>query len=173
MSETLAKSTWSAKDVHEQWAQGSLTLVDVREPDEFARERIDGGRLEPLGNLDSEKLRNLPRPIVVTCASGVRATEAAKRLTAAGIEDVHVLEGGLQGWKRAGFPIVREKGGLPIMRQVQIVAGSLVVVGTVLGAFVAPGWLALSGFVGAGLVFAGVTGFCGMANLLQMMPWNR
>ena len=60
-----------------------------------------------------------------------------------------------------------------LMRQVQITAGALVLAGVLLGAYVAPGWYGLSAFFGAGLVFAGVTGWCGMAKLLAVMPWNR
>lgn len=59
------------------------------------------------------------------------------------------------------------------MRQVQIAAGLLILCGVVLGYSVSGGFFLLSGFVGAGLLFAGVTGFCGMARLLRVMPWNR
>lgn len=84
------------------------------------------------------------------------------------------LEGGLQAWKRAGLPTVTDRNApLPIMRQMQIAAGSLVLLGVVLATLVSPWFMALSAFVGAGLIVAGVTGFCAMANLLQHMPWNR
>ena len=91
---------------------------------------------------------------------------------------VHVplsdLEGGIPAWQQAGLPVQKLKNApLPLMRQVQITAGSLVLLGLILGTWVAPGWIALSWFVGAGLVFAGVSGFCGMARLLAVMPWNR
>lgn len=86
----------------------------------------------------------------------------------------YILEGGIDAWKKAGLPVAFDrKAPIPTMRQVQIVAGSLVVLGTVLGATVAPAFYALSAFVGAGLVFAGVTGFCGMERVLALMPWNR
>jgi rhodanese-related sulfurtransferase len=84
------------------------------------------------------------------------------------------LEGGFGAWLEAGLPVHRHaRAPLPLMRQVQIAAGSLVLLGVLLSQTVAPGWIWLSGFVGAGLIFAGVSGFCGMARLLGVMPWNR
>jgi rhodanese-related sulfurtransferase len=85
-----------------------------------------------------------------------------------------MLEGGLDAWKKAGLPVSLDRSKpIDVMRQVQIVAGSLVLAGVLLGVLIAPGFYALSGFVGAGLLFAGVSGFCGMARLLALMPWNR
>ena len=85
-----------------------------------------------------------------------------------------MVEGGLDAWRKAGLTVALDRSQpIDIQRQVQIGAGSLVVLGVVLGVLVHPGFLALAGFVGAGLVFAGVTGFCGMAKLLAVMPWNR
>jgi hypothetical protein len=112
--------------------------------------------------------------IILHCASGARSARAAAMLVAAGITDVANLKGGIAAWKQAGFPLaVNRKAPLPLMRQVQIVAGGLVVVGVVLGAAVHPWFLGLSAFVGAGLVMAGVTGWCGMATLLRKLPYNR
>ncbi|MGV3635360.1 MAG: rhodanese family protein [Pseudorhodoplanes sp.] len=157
--------------------RAGAVLVDIRERDEHARERIDGARHHALSMLDRE---HPARPgddvLIFHCRSGARTTQNSARL-ASGVPadvDTYVLDGGIEAWKRAGLPVTLDrKAPLPIMRQVQIVAGSLVVVGTVLGATVAPGFYLLAGLVGAGLVFAGVTGFCGMANLLAFMPWNR
>jgi rhodanese-related sulfurtransferase len=85
-----------------------------------------------------------------------------------------LVEGGLDAWKRAGLPVAEDRRQpIELMRQVQIAAGSMVVLGVVLGLLVAPGFYLLSGFVGAGLVFAGVTGTCGLASVLRLMPWNR
>ncbi|MFN3349362.1 rhodanese family protein [Pseudorhodoplanes sp.] len=152
-------------------------LVDIRERDEHARERIEGARHHALSLLDRE---HPARPgddvLIFHCRSGARTTQNAPQLAKgvpAGVE-TYVLDGGIEAWKKAGLPVtVDRKAPLPIMRQVQIAAGSLVVLGTVLGATVSPGFYLLAGFVGAGLVFAGVTGFCGMANVLALMPWNR
>ena len=87
---------------------------------------------------------------------------------------MYILEGGLDGWKKAGLPVVRDaKQPLELQRQVQIGAGSRILLGVILGSLVAPGWYALSGFVGAGLIMAGVSGFCGLARVLLVMPWNK
>ena len=96
------------------------------------------------------------------------------RLAAAAGCEAYILEGGIDAWKRAGLPVLTDRRQpLEIMRQVQIAAGGLVLLGVALGIWVAPAFLGLSAFVGAGLVFAGVSGWCGMARLLALMPWNR
>ncbi len=159
-------------------AAGEASLVDVREADEFRREHIKGARSMPLSAFDvpafKDQLGREPgRKVVLHCASGARAREAARAITEAAGAEVWLLAGGLQGWRRAGFAIERGKAPLPLMRQVQIAAGGMALLGFILGVLVSPWWHALSGFVGAGLLMAGITGFCGMANLLQVMPWNR
>ena len=157
--------------------RGDAVLIDVREPDEHARERIEGARLAPLSRFDPASLEDERGKIAVFhCNSGNRTAQAADRLLGAGFAEAYSyqLEGGIQGWKNSGLPvIVDRKAPLPIMRQVQIAAGSLVLLGIVLAVLVSPWFMALSAFVGAGLIVAGITGFCGMANLLLHMPWNR
>lgn len=148
-------------------------LVDIRGVDEHARERIPGAICRPLDRIDD--LPRDGRPVVFHCRSGMRtAANAAVLAKAAGSAPAYVLEGGLEAWRTAGQPVSTDRSQpIEIMRQVQITAGSLVLLGVVLGLFVTPAFYALSAFVGAGLVFAGTTGWCGMANLLQLMPWNR
>jgi rhodanese-related sulfurtransferase len=154
--------------------KGEALLIDVREPDEHARERIAGARLAPLSRFDPASLVSEPgQTLVFHCNSGNRTAQAADLLLRAG-GDVYQLAGGLQSWKKAGLPVISDrKAPLPIMRQVQIAAGSLVLLGIVLAVLISPWFMALSAFVGAGLMVAGITGFCGMANLLLYMPWNR
>ena len=156
--------------------EGGATLVDVREADEHARERIPGARNLPLSQLDTADLAVAAGGTVLFhCRSGARTQGSAARLAARaeGCE-AYLVEGGLDAWKRAGLPVAMDRRQpLELMRQVQIAAGSMVVLGVVLGALVAPGFYALAGFVGAGLVFAGVTGTCGLARILRLMPWNR
>ncbi|MDR3498023.1 MAG: rhodanese family protein [Parvibaculum sp.] len=148
-------------------------IVDIREPDEFAREHIPGAKNAPLSKID-----RLPQPkageiVVYHCKSGMRTQANAARLPSDAC-DAYILEGGLEGWKTAGLPVaVDTKQPMELMRQVQISAGSLVLVGVFLGATLHPAFYALSAFAGAGLVVAGVTGFCGMARFLALMPWNR
>jgi rhodanese-related sulfurtransferase len=155
--------------------RGDAILIDVREPDEHARERIDGARLAPLSRFDPAAFAGeRDKTAVFHCNSGNRTSHAAERLLRADFKQAWQLEGGLQGWKRAGLPVTADpRAPLPIMRQVQIAAGTLVLLGIVLAVLVSPWFMALAAFVGAGLIVAGITGFCGMANLLVHMPWNR
>lgn len=152
------------------------TLIDVREADEHARERIPGARSLPLSRLEEAELAlHGGKPVLFHCRSGARTAGHAGRLAAkAGACEAFVVEGGLDAWKRAGLPVAQDRRQpLELMRQVQIAAGSMVVLGAVLGALVSPWFHGLSAFVGAGLVFAGVSGTCGLARVLRLMPWNR
>ncbi len=150
-------------------------LIDVREKNEFAAEHIPGAKLMPLSHFHPGKISNeAHRKIVLQCKSGNRSAKAADKMFAAGFKEVIHLKGGLPTWKNAGYPTqMNKKAPISMFRQVQIVAGSLVFLGTVLGAFVSPWFLILSGFVGAGLVFAGITDTCAMALLLAKLPYNQ
>lgn len=152
---------------------GGARLIDIRGADEHARERISGAINVPL-----DRIAALPRdgrPVVFHCRSGMRTAAAAAQLGAAAAgAPAFLLDGGIDAWRRAGLPTIADRSQpLELMRQVQITAGALVLTGVLLGLFVAPGFFGLAAFVGAGLVFAGTTGWCGMANLLRLMPWNR
>jgi rhodanese-related sulfurtransferase len=148
-------------------------LVDVREADERVREHVPGTLHHALSRLSTIDTAGA-KAVIFHCRSGARTAANASRLAGAVGCDAYVLEGGIDAWKKAGLPVVTDtRQPIEIMRQVQITAGSLVVVGVVLGFWIAPAFFALSAFVGAGLVFAGVSGWCGMARLLGLMPWNR
>lgn len=159
-----------------QWLDsGDTLLIDVREDVEHAEQRIPGAIPMPLSRFDAQAIRDRAGSsrVVFHCRSGKRSLDAANRYAQRGEPTFH-LAGGIDAWQAAGQRILSPPTGrLPIMRQVQIVAGSLVVLGVVLGVTVSPWLLILAGFVGAGLVFAGVSGWCGMAKLLAAMPWNR
>lgn len=151
-------------------------LIDIREADEYARERIPGARHHALSRIDKDTpVRDGDDVLVFHCRSGARTRGNAARLAAASSAcETYILDGGLEAWKNAGLPITLDPSQpIDIMRQVQIGAGSLVLLGVILGAVVAPGFYAISAFVGAGQLVAGTTGFCGMAHLLALMPWNR
>ncbi|MEB3255699.1 MAG: rhodanese-like domain-containing protein [Synechococcaceae cyanobacterium] len=163
----------TAHDLADQLARRRVAVIDVREPMEFASGHIAGSRNVPLAQLGQA---NLPDgPLVLVCQSGNRSGRGVQALVARGVsQPVGDLQGGLPSWQQAGLPLQRLKNApLPLMRQVQIAAGSLVLLGLILSQLAAPGWILLSWFVGAGLVVAGVSGFCGMARLLALMPWNR
>jgi rhodanese-related sulfurtransferase len=151
--------------------QGAL-LIDIRGADEHARERIPGARNRPVDRLTT--LEPGARPVIYHCKSGTRTRAQAEKLAAAAACEAYIVEGGIEAWKAAGLPVATDRSQpIEIMRQVQIAAGLLVLVGVVLSQLVAPVYIGLSAFVGAGLMFAGITGWCGMAKLLAVMPWNR
>jgi rhodanese-related sulfurtransferase len=148
------------------------TLIDIRGRDEHARERIQGARnlpVESLTTLDGDN-----RIAIFHCRSGQRTAKHAAKLAEATSCEAYIVEGGIEAWKRAGLPVALDRSQpIEIQRQVMIAAGSLVLLGILLGQFVASEFYAAPAFVGAGLIFADVTGWCGMAKLLAFMPWNR
>ena len=163
------------RDVADLLATGQAVLFDVRDPDEFARRHVKGARLRPLAGLDAAPL-DVPPGVkaIFTCRSGMRTAAHCERLAALSGGEALVLAGGVDGWAAAGLPVVENrKAPLELMRQVQIAAGVLVLTGVGLGLLLHPAFFGLAAFVGAGLTFAGATGFCGMARLLAAMPWNR
>lgn len=153
--------------------ESGAILVDVREPDEHLREHIPGARNVALSRFDRIDCADAPA-VIFHCKSGGRTAAAAAKLASGVSVKAYVLEGGLDAWKRAGLPVTKDKSQpIELQRQVQIVAGGLVLTGVILGSLVSPGFYGLSAFVGAGLMFAGISGWCGMAKLLAYMPWNR
>lgn len=156
--------------------QGAL-LVDIRDTSEYRREHIPGARSFPLAAIQAGQEIDNPegRPVIFHCLSGGRTAQNARALAAAaGPVPVWILVGGINAWKRASLPVAEDrKQPLPIMRQVQIAAGTLILTGVILGYSIDSRLFLLAGFTGAGLLFAGVSGICGMANLLSKMPWNR
>lgn len=152
-------------------------VVDVRETEEHARARIPGALSLPLSRLDEPGIALPPgRTVLFHCRSGARTHAHAGRLAArAGTAaEAYAVAGGIEAWRRAGLPLAEDPHQpIEMMRQVQIAAGGIVLAGLLLAAFVHPWFAGIAAFVGAGLVFAGVTGTCGMAHLLRRMPWNR
>jgi rhodanese-related sulfurtransferase len=155
--------------------ESGALLFDIRETDEHARERIPAARNVPLAAVAQSSLQaDGTRKLIFHCKSGARTGANAMRLAAAAGCDAYILEGGLDAWKHAGLPVLTDRTQpLEIMRQVQIVAGGLVLLGVVLGSTLQPAFYGLAAFVGAGLLFSGLTGTCAMASILRRMPWNR
>jgi rhodanese-related sulfurtransferase len=181
MPDTLTEPRASTREVDaatvKRWLDaGEAVLIDVREPDEHAREFIPGARNVPLSRVDAAAVTQTPTPqkVVFHCQSGRRSAEALQRAAGGARNELFSLKGGIGGWKAAGLATVVNRGApIPVMRQVQIVVGAIVLLGSVLAATVSPWFLLLTGFFGLGLLFAGVTGTCGMAAFLGLMPWNR
>ena len=153
-------------------AEGAL-LVDIRESDEHRRMRIPGARNIPLSSLARIDTAHA-KAIVFHCRGGTRTAAHASRLRAAADCPVFLLDGGIEAWRAAGHPVeLDRRQPIEVQRQVQIAAGALVLTGVALGFAVAPAFFGLAAFVGFGLVGAGATGWCGLAQLLRSMPWNR
>jgi rhodanese-related sulfurtransferase len=153
-------------------------LLDVRTPREYASAHVPDAIRMPLESLDPLQVATLLPPgqssLYVICQSGSRARKAIAKLEAAGVKCCVLVEGGTSAWIQAGLPVQRQQvGGISLERQVRIAAGSLIFVGTLLATFLHPLFLIIPGFIGSGLVFAGITDICGMALLLARMPWNQ
>lgn len=158
-----------------QLIAAGATMIDIRDADEHARERIPNARLVPMGTIGQTALQTADASAVIFhCRSGNRTSANADKLSSAVGCDAYLLDGGIDGWKQAGLPVITDrKQPLELMRQVQITAGLLVLAGVVLGSTVFAPFYFVAGFVGAGLTFAGMTGSCALARVLRFMPWNR
>lgn len=167
--------TITASQLKAKLDKDEVLLIDVREPAEHRSESIEGACLIPLSEITLEKLPSLKRPMVIHCRSGKRSADACEKLLAIDPAlNIASLEGGIIAWSQAGYPVKRSGTFvLPLDRQTQIAVGTIALSGTVLGAWINPAFYILPGFMGAGLIFAGITGWCGMARLLAKMPWNQ
>jgi len=164
-----------AKTTHDWIKDDKAVLIDVREPDEWIKEHVPEAHLVPLSGFNPEDFPKEHHKIAVFhCRSGGRTEAAAPQILQSGFREIYQLEDGIQGWRDAGLHVNENvKAPISIMRQVQIAASSLILVGIVLAVLVNPWFVALSAFVGAGLTQAGITGNCTMASILKHMPWNQ
>ncbi len=155
---------------------GGAVLVDIREADEHMREKIPGARHLPVSAVETGETDGFHpgETVIFHCRTGMRTTANAERLRGLTECEAYLVEGGIDEWKKAGLPVAVDRNEpLPIQRQVQITAGGLVVLGAILGFTLSPWFHLFSAFIGAGLMQAGISGWCGMALLLKVMPWNR
>lgn len=174
----MSYATITPRQLYEKAQAGRVEVLDVRTPAEFREVHAEGAVNLPLDRLSADKhmqSRNGSgeEPLYVICRSGSRASKACEKFVAAGYTNVVNVEGGTDAWATAGLPVVRGKKTISLERQVRIAAGFLVLVGAILAMTVHPYFAGLSAFVGAGLMFAGITDTCGMAMLLARMPWNQ
>lgn len=170
--------TISVQQLADKQGETDVDVIDVRMPTEYREVHAECARNIPLDSLDPNAVmaaRNgsAGQPLYVICRSGNRSAQACKKFIDAGFEGVVNVEGGTSAWENAGLPVVRGKKAFPLMQQVQLTAGFLTLLGVVLAYFVHPYFAGLSGFVGAGLMFAGATGLCPMASGIAKMPWNQ
>ena len=165
------------KEVQQKLSSGQPCLcLDVRTPIEHREIHAEGVTLLPLDQLNVDRVRELrsdDRPIYLFCRSGSRAAKAYEQLEKAGLNHCYVVEGGTDAWAASGLSVVRGSKAISLERQVRIAAGLLVLIGAIASLLIHPYAIALSAFVGAGLVFAGLTDWCGMGLLLAKMPWNQ
>ena len=176
MSTTTFK-TISCKELNDMAKAGNVDLIDVRTPVEYREVHSAHARNVPLDSLDPSAVMaaraNAEAPVYVICRSGSRSTKACEAFVAAGFTNVVNVDGGTNAWDQAGLPVKRGKKAVSLERQVRIAAGFLVFTGTTLGVFHHEYWLGLPAFVGAGLMFAGITDTCAMGMLIAKMPWNQ
>jgi rhodanese-related sulfurtransferase len=176
---STSTTTISPVGLNELLNEGThVELLDVRTPVEYREVHVDFARNVPLDQLDPTAViqaRNgsQDEPLYVVCRSGSRGEQACAKFHQAGFMNVINIDGGTLACEQAGLPVVRGKKMISLERQVRIAAGSLVLLGALLGWLVHPAFVGLSAFVGAGLIFAGITDTCGMGMMLARMPWNR
>lgn len=174
----MSISTIAPQELYQRHQDGqTIELIDVRTPAEYRATHATLARNEPLDHFDPARLAadhngSSDEPLYVICQSGSRGHKACQQLIAAGYPNVVNVSGGTQAWEQAGLPVVRGKKTVSLERQVRIAAGFLVLLGAVLSV-VHPAFVILSGLVGAGLIFAGITDSCAMGMLLARMPWNQ
>lgn len=159
-----------------QWlSEGQAVLIDVREPTEHASQKITGAKLHPVGSICCGDLPSREKKIIIYCQKGMRGSNACQKLMAENDElDIYNLEGGIEAWQQAGLAIEQgHKKVLPLDRQVQLTIGLSVLILSLLAYFVNPAFAFGAAFFGAGLTNAGLTGWCGLAKLMALMPWNK
>ena len=165
--------TITCQELNQQLLNQSITLIDVREPSEYASEHIAQAKLIPLGQIHTKDVESITQPIAIHCKSGKRSMQACEKLLKERPElDVASLDGGIEAWKRAGLSIQKSQQ-MSLERQTQVAIGAMLVLFCLLGYLASPIFLALPGLMGAGLIFAGIRGLCGITMLLKKMPWNQ
>lgn len=165
--------TITAPELEKMMQSDDCILIDIREPDEYARENIPGARNVPLSRLASEICPDGNCKIVFHCRSGMRTNNAAEQLAGWANGETYLLQGGIEAWRAGGHgTAANTKAPMELQRQVQITAGSLIFLGALLSIYVAPLWSLLPAAMGLGLFFTGVTNNCAMSKVLLLMPWN-
>ncbi|WP_426357363.1 rhodanese-like domain-containing protein [Pseudocolwellia sp. HL-MZ19] len=165
----------TAKEVQQWLNDGEATIIDVREPAEFANKHIQGATLLPLGKITADDLPDTKNKIVIYCQKGARGNSACIKITEQNNDVViYNLTGGIEAWEAEGNPVKQGKSKvLPLDRQVQITIGSLALLGSSTGYLYDPVFMFIPAFLGAGLLFAGLSGTCGLAIIMAKMPWNQ
>ena len=168
--------TITPSDAARRVQAGEATIIDVREADEHRRQHVPDTLLRPSSSFRAASFpqSQANQQLLILCRSGGRASQVATELRNAGRSNVAVIDGGIVAWERAGLPTVTDSTApLPIMRQVMVTVGVLLIACSALAATVSPWFLVGTGFIGAGLLTAGATGICMLSTILMKLPWNR
>lgn len=171
----INSSTMNAEDFFKVLNETDNIAIDVRTPKEFESVHIEGSINVPLDQIKKSSFINglsKEKEVVLVCRSGQRAGIARKDLESLGFSNTQVMKGGVMEWEGAGFPVNKGEQMMSLERQVRIAAGFLVFMGALLGLFVHSGFFGIPVFVGAGLMFAGITDTCAMGMMIAKMPWN-
>ena len=163
----------SPQAAHKLIQEQQAVLIDVREPDELRSLRVPSALLQPLSVLDIlPEDGNKDKPAVYFCRSGRRTTAQMEKLDRRGHAAAYVIDGGILAWQQAGLPVASASTPMAMERQVRMVAGGCVLLFVLLGQKF-PFFRLLAGLIGAGLLYSGISGTCGLAVLLKRLPWNR
>lgn len=168
--------TISAEELKSFQNTADILIVDIRELDEFNREHMPNALHAPLSRINKEKQVHAKpgQTVVFHCQAGTRTCQAKEQLASLGLDTIYILDGGINAWKKSGGQtICNSKAPIPLMRQVQMIVGFMVLLGIALAHFISPFFIWISAFFGAGLLFAGITGFCGLAKVLLLFPYNK
>lgn len=166
--------TITATDLAKRMENEAIRIIDIRSFAEYDREHITVAENIEADNIGNKLAYGDDEILVFSCLGGVRTQNCSNQLATLTAKEVLILEGGLNAWKKAGFATVENhKAPLPIIRQVQIIVGSMVLLGVILGLSIHPYFVLISGFFGAGLLFAGLSGTCALASMLMLLPYNK
>jgi rhodanese-related sulfurtransferase len=177
-----ALKTMSPRELNDVIQHGQqVHLIDVRTPAEYRSGHATGAISVPLDQLNPddliERLGDLEagqeNPLFLTCQSGLRAEQAAQCFVRAGFENLYLVDGGTEAWSKAGLPMRPCGHTISLERQVQVAVGMLLLLKVLFGFTLHELFFAAIPLIGAGLIVAGLTRWCGMARLIAMMPWNN
>lgn len=155
--------------------QEQVIFIDVREPEEFKYEHIEGAVNIPLSQLTCTNWESYQgKTVIFHCRSGTRTQMNGSALAATPCMQKYCLSGGISAWQAANLPTQKmTKAPVDVMRQMQFIVSIMIFMGILLGWSVSPYFLILALFAGAGLMVSAVTGFCGMVYILKLLPWNK
>lgn len=153
--------------------KSNVKLIDIRSPEEYQKEHITDAKNMSLQEIAQHHFAE-DEIVVFHCQSGNRTRQAEPFFENLAVKNIYILEGGINDWKKNKQPtVINLKAPFPIMRQVQIIVGFMVLLGIFLSYVISPYFNLLSAFFGAGLLFAGISGTCALANMLRFLPFNK